>query len=139
MKYTRYLVPIVMAIVAAHQLYRVQVEDLVSWRGGGFGMYGSFHPRQHEIWVTHTDGRRQKFTKYDDDDTDLFRTVRSLLTWPNQARVDAAFVASNEDKVAIEDLEVYRLAFDPKSGVLSRKLLVSAPQTAQPAGEVTDD
>ncbi len=139
MKFARYLVPIVMAVVAAHQLYRVQVEDLVSWRGGGFGMYGSFHPRQHEIWVTHPDGRRQKFTKYDDDDTKLFRTVRSLLTWPNQARVDAAFAASNQDEVVIDDLEVYRLSFDPKSGVLSRQLLVSAPQSTQPTGESTDE
>ena len=91
-------------------------------------MYASFHPRQHEVWVTLSDGGlRKRFTKYDDHATDLFQTIRPLLTWPAQHRVDAAFAEANREQSVIRDLEVYRLSFNVESGELSRVLLAATP------------
>ena len=92
-------------------------------------MYGSFHPRQHEAWVTQTgDGQRVRFMKYDDNETQLFRTIRFLMTWPNQDRLNQAFDEVNSEGSVISDLSVYRLNLDPETCLLSRKLLASAPQ-----------
>ena len=116
-----------MAIVALHQMYRVQIEGLCSWRGGGFGMYASFHPRHHELWVTNADTNQTvRYAKYDDNVSQQYRAVRPLLTWPTKTQAAQALARLPEEHEATT-VSVYRLDFDPVDCVLKRKLMAKAP------------
>ncbi|MEN1681384.1 MAG: hypothetical protein AAGJ46_17515 [Planctomycetota bacterium] len=130
-----YSVATVMALVAATQLFVVQTQGLVSWRAGGFGMYASFHPRHHEAWVTTGDGGEPvRYTKYDAAaDCEVYRAIRHCLTWPSNLRLDEALLGLPEELRQATRVRIYRLNFDPSSGVLSRKLLAESPRTA-PSG-----
>ena len=130
-----YTIPVVMTLVACHHFYRVQAENLVSWRGGGFGMYASFHPRQHEVWIERSDSAPpERYAKYVGDTGGVFYAVRPTLTWPSDARIRVAWDALEELGHPAEGVAVYRLAFDPKTCVLTRVRLARAPSEESAGG-----
>ena len=125
----KYGVALLMASVALHQLVRVQTQDLVSWRGGGFGMYASFHPRHHDAWVTRSESSEPtRYQKYEGPQDEIFHAVRTCLTWPSQDQADQAIAKLKPEIRDQITLEVYRLEFDPERSIVSRKLLTQAPR-----------
>lgn len=130
MNYIRnYGVAAVMVVVAMHQMFRVQTQDLSSWRGGGFGMYASFHPRHHDAWVTHRDtGESVRYQKYDDFTHSEYLAIRPVLTWPTDFQLARAVDRLPEEERTDMEVEIYRLDFDVETCVLKRKLLASWPE-----------
>ena len=132
----KYGVAILMIVVASHQLYRVQLQGQSSWRGGGFGMYASFHPRHHDAWVHHLDSDEfVRYQKYDDSSQPEFLAVRPVLTWPTDEQLARAMENLPESDREKLEAHIYRLEFDVPSCVLSRKLLASWPQEPSATGD----
>jgi hypothetical protein len=47
----RYLCLAILLATAAYQAYRVQVDGLSPWKGGGFGMYTTVHFDDFQVWA----------------------------------------------------------------------------------------
>ncbi len=47
----RYLCLAILLATAAHQAYRVEVDALSPWKGGGFGMYTTVHFDDFQVWA----------------------------------------------------------------------------------------
>ena len=120
-----YSVPTVMALVALVQLVFVQTAGLNSWRGGGFGMYGSFHPRQNEAWLTRLDtDQQQRYAKFGGTKDRYSAAIRPALTWVNK-RCLRTFLDSLPDAEAKQlQIQIWQLDFDPHTLQLSRRMLI---------------
>ena len=116
-----------LVLVAAHQFYHVHTGGLSSWRGGGFGMYGSFHPTHRDLWVVDTTtGESVRYTKADGDATEDSRrpSLRPFLTWTNEAAMRRYHETLTPAERARTELQVWELQFDPSTSELSGELLV---------------
>lgn len=138
MKFLRsYGVALLMVVVACHQFVRVQTQSLSSWRGGGFGMYASFHPRHHDVWVERSDtGEKRRYQKYDPAEGDpVFDAVRWCLTWPNDVNTRVAVSDMPDGWRSTARVRVYRLGYDPASSRLTRELVADSDRQGEPADD----
>ncbi|MEM1444750.1 MAG: hypothetical protein AAGF84_01735 [Planctomycetota bacterium] len=137
------LVPLLMVLVAAGQLVAVHFDGLSSWRGGGFGMYAGFHPRHHDAWLFRADtGEAFRYEKSGEHNTGPFvAAIRPVLTYANPRRLDAVLGRLPEDWQGESRLEVWRLQFEPSTGLLTRRLVVAAgtDRPGDALGEVQND
>ncbi|MEM6915551.1 MAG: hypothetical protein AAF491_03200 [Verrucomicrobiota bacterium] len=125
----RYWVALLLLGVASHQFYRVHAEGLSSWRGGGFGMYGGYHPRQNDLWWTDLEtGQSTRYTKKKGKATEdeRYPSLRPFLTYVNGPALNHYFSQLPERVQETTRIEVWRPDFDPATGVLTRHLLISA-------------
>lgn len=138
----RYGVPILLTTVAIHQFYRVHAEGLSSWRGGGFGMYGGFHPRHHDLWwIDLETGEKTRFTKEKGVATEDHRYpgVRPFLTYVNGPALKRYHESLPPEIQKKTVLQVWQLNFEPETGTVSRKLLISAgPEDTEAIRDLTN-
>ena len=124
------IVPAVLVIVALCQLVMVQTLGLSSWRCGGFGMYGGFHPRHNELWVFESGNMiGDRYAKDELVETSTQRHLRDCLTFVNQD-----FATQRLEKIADERelaIQVWQLDFDPWKMTLSRKLRLSVKEAGK--------
>jgi len=129
----RYLIPIVLILVTLHQMVRVHPEGLSSWRGGGFGAYGGFHPRHNEAWILRKDnGEKRRYTKYAGTVDDYTARIRPCLTYTNERCVRAFLQSLPTEEARHLRVEIWQLAFDPHTLRLSRRLLLEVEGEGQP-------
>ena len=126
-KFRALFIPVLMASVATVQMAVVHTAGLNSWRGGGFGMYARFHPRNAEVWFE-IGSTRQSFAKYDKNAGDQSTAVNWSLTLVNQSTATDLLNALSSGGKTVERLAVYRLDFDADNMKLTRKLLAEATQ-----------
>ena len=133
--FRRYAVPLLLLLVASFQIHAVHRRGLSSWRGGGFGMYGSFSPNLNDLWWTDLEsGETRRYVKEEGEATeDAHRAaLRPFLTYINEKALreyHASLPAAERERVR---LEVLRLDFDPRTGVLSRKRMIEAGPERRP-------
>ena len=122
-RFRAYVVPAVMACVATTQLVLVHTRGLNSWRGGGFGMYARFHPRNNEAWFE-TGVTRTRFVKYDESAGPVESAVNWSLTMTNGSSADQLreVISARAEKQG--RISIYRLDFEPRTMKLTRELLV---------------
>lgn len=123
-----YGVPLLLVVVASHQFYRVHADGLSSWRGGGFGMYGGYHPTQNDLWWTSTEtGESVRYTKKKGVATedDRYRSLRPFLTYVNGPSLSRYFSNLPREVQETTRVEIWQLDFDPTTGILGRRLLLS--------------
>ncbi len=123
-----------MALWACVQFYLVQFDGLSSWRGGGFGMYASFHPVQNRAWIHSENQDPIVFSKKDRAESNLLKIVRPHLTF----RQVNALKSSINEIPARPHIEIFKLQFDMDSYKLEReKILDTADQiSASQAGDL---
>lgn len=130
--WVRWAVPGWMAIWALGHLIVVQASDLSTWRGGGFGMYASFHPVQHDGYVVLSDGSPLHFTKHATDpntsetrhDT-LYRILRSHLTFARPQRLQLELADWAKENGVSADATVTKLDFDLDTLQLSQQTVLN--------------
>jgi hypothetical protein len=47
----KYGLPLLIVSVVLIQFYQVYFQNLSPWKGGGFGMYSTYHPASRQIWA----------------------------------------------------------------------------------------
>ncbi|MEE9576972.1 MAG: hypothetical protein V3W35_06135 [Gemmatimonadota bacterium] len=119
----RWMLLVVVLLVAAAQLYRVTTQGQSSWKGGGFGMYAGFHPDHSDIWVWYGDDERPTRLARDLDppETDVSDLLicAVLSTDICLERVHSGL----GDSERITRMEIWELDFDPRNRALSRTLV----------------
>jgi len=119
-----WVVPALLVVVAVHQFYRVHAEGLSSWRGGGFGMYAGFHPRQHDLWV-YVAGEQvpRRYTKYGGPGDAVFESLRDSITYRNADDCRDRVSELRAAGVEVERVDLWRLSYDPSGRTLGRELV----------------
>ena len=127
--FRRWFAPLLLVLVASHQFYRVHADGLNSWRGGGFGMHGGYHPTHNDLWWIDTEtGVAFRYASGKGMATQDGRLpeVRPFLTWVNEEDLQTYHRALPEPIRNRTRIEVLQLDFDPETGVLERKRLIEA-------------
>ncbi|MEM1068835.1 MAG: hypothetical protein AAGI63_08070 [Planctomycetota bacterium] len=130
--WTRGGVAIVMASWATVQLVYVQTQGLNSWRGGGFGMYGGFHPVQNDAWVTTDEQPSVHYWKRSRDDSELFSVVRPHLTFPRKTALTDSLNELSSKSGKRYDVEITSPSLDLETLVLSRQPLLRTSSDGEP-------
>lgn len=127
----RWFVPALLVLVVSHQLYRVHVDGLSPRRGGGFGLAGGYHPAHNDLWWIDTEtGAAFRYAEGKGVGTQDGRRpeVRPFLTRVNEKDLRTHHRALPEPIRNRTEIEVLQLDFDPKSGELGRRVLISTEE-----------
>ncbi len=117
----RYLPLALLLAVAAYQMWRVEVDGLTRWRGGGFGMYSSVHYGESEVWIGFSRGEGLNFVPMT-----TAGTVEARLLLP-RCRVFPTEESLEELALYITPgagaLQIWRPRLDPETLAFDRELL----------------
>lgn len=133
--FRRFAVPLLLILVAFHQFFRVHAEGLSSWRGGGFGMYGSYHPTQNDLWWTELgtdESRRYNKKKGVATEDERRKDLRPFLTYVNKDAVGRYLESLTPEVRDSTQIQIHQLDFDPETKRLQRRPLVDIHPGNQP-------
>ena len=118
----RFLPVLILLVVAGWQMYRVQVDDLSPWKGGGFGMYSTVHFDDYQIWVEwRVPGRPASFVNMSRPATPESRAMAlQALLFPNEESL-AEFKKTLP--LFAGKIEVWRPYLDPETLEYTRELI----------------
>ncbi len=122
----RYLPLALLLAVAAHQMWRVEVDGLTRWRGGGFGMYSSVHFEEHVIWMGYESPDGLQFGPLGTPRSIEGRVLAPrCLIFPTPESL-AELHGELSDRIRI--LQVWRPRIDPETLAYDRELLAEFRQ-----------
>lgn len=119
----KYGLPLLIISVVITQFYQVYFHNLSRWKGGGFGMYSTFHPTSRQIWAK----VNNRMVHINTGNDSLKRLGRAILML--QINPDLVHCKTLAHKLAVVyksdsiHLSVWEHELDINNNVLSGKLI----------------
>ncbi|HSE42948.1 MAG TPA: hypothetical protein VLH08_19455 [Acidobacteriota bacterium] len=115
-KFTFLIPPVLLIIIALHQIYLSKVHDLSPWKGGGFGMFSStdLGPARYVRVFLYATERSEELEIPDS----LVEAAQKAATFPSDSLLDsfAEKIVQREDRyhrpVDSVRIEIWRTQFD---------------------------
>lgn len=114
-QFLRFLIPVIMIVVASVNCVLVNTTDHTRWRGGGFGMYSEIHWTNNEIWFNNVPVDIDLVEIH----SKLCNTVRRNPSEDNIKKLASAI--KRDQGLSNFNIEVWRLSFDKNNLVMNKK------------------
>ncbi len=103
----------------------MQGQGLSPWKGGGFGMYSTYHWKQTEIWYR-VNGKVHRLVPKSFNLSRGARLYYQARKFPNQRYLkELASWVSSKNQLSSLELQVWTPAFNTSDFTLTRKLIAS--------------
>lgn len=109
------LIPTGILIVVVFQLYNTK-QGLTPWKGGGFGMYSTYHSNETQLYINKT---YYNSTTMENNDNKI--AIKSYLFFPNKKNLDALIQSFNLTTDTL-NIQIWQPHLDTKTLIYSRKL-----------------
>ena len=103
----------------------MQGQGLSPWKGGGFGMYSTYHWKQTEIWYS-VNGKVHRLVPKSFNLSRGARLYYQARKFPNQRYLkELASWVSSKNQLSSLELQVWTPAFNTSDLTLTRRLIAS--------------